>query len=413
MLIFNLIFCCKQKTFNKYLTRLYYLIFYFPFIIIPFIVYTAVILIFCYLKGIVIMFIYQYQLKTPAIFKILNFFNWFICGIFFLVYIFLRDIFLSFIYVFNEPKEKGDDYTRVRKNITNQDVIIFLKFIHSDIPQEKRKDIHTLFMAYLEFEATEKMTEEESVLSHTKSSMKTKEEKRKSLTSKTLQYEKNQLLFYHKGDENKNEKPEISTASIRKNLMIIEILENFLIDDENGTYIDIEKMRKLLPVAINIKSYHLRRLIHSDIHILYEAITKLKTSKTSFIQYQLMNRIMSLAQRMDKQIDLEVSKVKRFRNFKAIEKNFSKKEEEKSTFEKGLVKKDKTNKNSLIFEGDAEKKLSSLRYFEKFINEIFENVNDIINSQKQEEEETEEQQSYFESIISSKVDSLSYYAPEK
>ena len=96
--------------------------------------------------------------------------------------------------------------------------------------------------------------------------------------------------------------------------MIIEILSSFLINDENGTgMVDIEKMKKLFPFTMNIQDYHLRRFIHCNIHVLNQVMEKVKIRKSTFIQYQLLNRIMSSVQRLDKDIDRELFKIQRMR----------------------------------------------------------------------------------------------------
>ena len=232
---------------------------------------------FAYIKGNIIMFKYQQNLKILVLFKILNIFKWLLSGIFFLIYIFLRDIVYCFFFLFNEPEKKKDDFQRVRENISNRDVVIFLKFIHSNMALENSQDIHTLFMSYLDFEASEK-TELNDHVKKAKEYMKKlgRTQKPDELKKKSAQIESKTVMLYNNLEEGEHASA-IYTKYIRKNLMIIEILENFLIEDDNnnGSFVDIDKMRKLLPKTMTIKNYHLRRLIHSDIHGLSQAMLSL------------------------------------------------------------------------------------------------------------------------------------------
>ena len=72
-------------------------------------------------------------------------------------------------------------------------------------------------------------------------------------------------------------------------------------------------MKKLFPFTMNIKNYHLERFIHCNIHVLNQVMEKVKIRKSTFIQYQLLNRIMSSVQRLDKDIDSELFKIQRMR----------------------------------------------------------------------------------------------------
>ena len=127
--------------------------------------------------------------------------------------------------------------------------------------------------------------------------------------------------------------------------MIIEILSSFLINDENGTgMVDVEKMKKLFPFTMNIQDYHLRRFIHCNIHVLNQVMEKVKIRKSTFIQYQLLNRIMSSVQRLDKEIDSELFKIQRMRE---ISLNFEKKNENKFESENEEFKKNRDKSSDI------------------------------------------------------------------
>lgn len=117
----------------------------------------------------------------------------------------------------------------------------------------------------------------------------------------------------------------IYTNFMRKNLMVIEMLKNFAIE-ENSPIVDIDKMRKLLPKTMNIEKRHLKMLVFSNIHILNQAMNKLRDSKNSFIQYQLVNKIISTAQKIDRDIDSDIFKIQ-------LKKNVEEKKNSKSKYD--------------------------------------------------------------------------------
>ena len=296
-----------KKKFNIFVTRLYYLLFYFPIIVGLFMIYSAVLIPFCMIKGLIMMIQYENSLKILRIFKVINSFRWMIQGIFYLLYIYVRDIACLFIYVFKKATKKSSEFQRIRRNLKNEDIIIFLKFIHSKKKDNQKKDIHSLFMAYLDFEAGEKAQVNKAF--KTRKEYLSKLDREIGKTSKSLD---NKKIFLYNDIENGINASKLYTSFIRKNLMIIEILENFIIYEEVGdNLVDIEKMKKLLPMTMNISNFHLRRLVHSNVHALSQAITKFKLNKKNFTEYQLINKIVQLAQRIDKEIDSEILRIQR------------------------------------------------------------------------------------------------------
>ena len=99
-------------------------------------------------------------------------------------------------------------------------------------------------------------------------------------------------------------------TKIRKNLMLIETLENFTFNDDSDTTpsVNLSKMRKLLPLVYNIKKKHINRLVFSHVSIL-EAMSKTSESKINFRQYLLTKQIIECAANIDKQIDVEITKL--------------------------------------------------------------------------------------------------------
>ena len=356
--IVNCFYTGTQDKFNKYVTRALYLIFYFPFIAFSFYVYSLLIIIFAYFKGYINVIKLHSITRVSIIIKIFDFVNWVFFGLFFLLYIHIRDFFNLFIYVFIESEEKGDQFERIRKNMTDQDIVIFLKFIHSPQALQYNEDVHSLFMAYLDFESNQKIEMNQEL-----------QDKKKYLNKISKSGGKNndqtKIMMYNNLESNGENVSTIYTAYIRKNLMIIEILENFVLDNEEmeNSFVNVEKMRKLLPLTLNIKNHHLRRLIHSDVRSLIAAMSKVNTTKLSFTQYQLINKIMSIARRLDKDIDLEVIKCKRF---------ITNSEKLKNTLRRSIFKDD----NEFSFVNTV--KNAKLSEFEK-LKEYNEMINKILN----------------------------------
>jgi hypothetical protein len=214
--------------------------------------------------------------------------------------------------VFKEAEGKITDFQRIKRNLTNQDVIIFLKFLHSDHKNFDKKDIHSVFMAYLEYETSEKLLINESLKKKKEYLSRLNEAAHQTshINTKNNVLHHQNFFLHNKKDAANSSKT--YTRYIKKNLMILEILENFIIDDDMyGSVIDIVKMRKLLPLTLNVQNFHLRRLVHSNMHALNHALTRLKLSKSHFLEYQLVNRIAQAAQRLDEEMDAEIMRIYR------------------------------------------------------------------------------------------------------
>jgi hypothetical protein len=100
------------------------------------------------------------------------------------------------------------------------------------------------------------------------------------------------------------------TTKIRKNLMLIETLENFTFNDDSvsSSSVNVSKMRKLLPLVFNVKKKHINRLVYSHVSIL-EAMSKTSEDKINFRQYLLAKQIIESTINIDKQIDIEINKI--------------------------------------------------------------------------------------------------------
>lgn len=298
-----------QKHFNIYATRLFFIFSYFPFYILCFTLYSIILIPFVYLKGIIEMVFYLSNIKNSKIFKYYYFMCWLFFGIIFLVYIVIRDLYLCFLYIFIEIERKDDEFLRMTKNLTDQDVVNIFKFIHSPKAMEAKGDVHSMFVAYLDFEKGE--------VGETKSLPEIKREntiKLNRIGSKITKNETKVQEMQNKLTKNiliQNDEIDMTTK-IRKNLMMIETLENFVINDDNITpsSVNIIKMRKLLPLVYNVKKTHYSRLVYSHVSVL-GAMSKIKENKINFRQYLLTKQIIDCAINIDKQIDIEINRLQR------------------------------------------------------------------------------------------------------
>jgi len=295
----------KKKLFNDYVCRVYYLLFYFPLIFIIFIFYSLIIVPICYIKGIICAFGYFVNLKMTKILKIVKIFKWILWGFYYLMFVYIRDIYYMLKSIFFKAEYKTSVMNRFKIYIKPDEVVIFLKFIHSRKPDQPN-DIHSLFMDYLLFEQKKKiesdcrLKEKVEYISRLNSVIK-----KKSLVSNS---NKGSVLV-NLNNKNNNFESQISSNYIKKNFIIIEILENFLIDEgSNNGIIDIEKLKLLLPKSMNIDNAYIKRLVHTDISSLSKAVNKLKSKKNLFLQYQILNKIVQSAIRLDKEIDSEIMK---------------------------------------------------------------------------------------------------------
>ena len=321
-LILNLIFPSfrekenfdAQKKFNICITRFLFACTYFPFNMLCFIIYSIILIPFAYIKGLINMILYLSSIKNSKIYKFYYVAVWFFFGIIFIVSILLRDIYYCYYYIFTEIERKDDEFLRMTKNLTDKDVVNIFRFIHSPKAVEAKNDVHSMFLAFLDFER------EEDGLENINLSIKNQKFKfseygarsPKKLMKKDTKKEEDiqnkistrNILIY--ADDNSGD----MTTKIRKNLMLIETLENFTFNDDSisASAVNVTKMRKLLPLVYNVKKKHYNRLVYSHVSVL-EAMSKTSEDKTNFRQYLLTKQIVECAANIDKQIDIEINKL--------------------------------------------------------------------------------------------------------
>jgi hypothetical protein len=301
-----------QKKFNIKVTRFIFACTYFPFNMICFVIYSIILIPMAYIKGMINMILYLSSIKNSKIYKFYYFTVWFFFGIIYIFYILLRDIYYCYYYKFTEIERKDDEFLRMTKNLTDKDVVNIFKFIHSPKANESRNDVHSMFLAFLDFEREEdglehknlygknqkfKITEVKSPKKFMKKDTKMDEDIQNKISTRNILIQ---------SDDNSGN----MTTKIRKNLMLIETLENFTFNDDSvsSSAVNISKMRKLLPLVFNIKKKHYNRLVYSHVSIL-EAMSKTSEDKINFRQYLLAKQILESTINIDKQIDIEINKL--------------------------------------------------------------------------------------------------------
>jgi len=215
--------------------------------------------------------------------------------------------------MFTEIERKDDEFLRMTKNLTDKDVVNIFRFIHSPKAIESKNDVHSMFLAFLDFEREEagleiknmnEKSNNEYIIGgkHQKKLMK-KETKRNDEDIQNKISTRNILI---QTDDNSGN----MTTKIRKNLMLIETLENFAFNDDSvsTSSVNVGKIRKLLPLVFNVKKKHYNRLVCSHVSIL-EAVSKTSEDKINFRQYLLTKQIIDCASNIDKQIDIEINKL--------------------------------------------------------------------------------------------------------
>ena len=295
----------SQQKFNKIISRVYYSIFYFPFIFLIEAIPTLFLIPICYFIGIFTIISEYYSQVDNATWKkyLMTILLWIFCGIPFLIYIYCRDLLELFktMFLTIDISNYSNEKNRIKDFINKNDIRNFLQFIHKREKTEQ-KDLHTLFMDFLEFEKekkaeTDKEFKNQAIYYH----------KLRNAGKTVLKREIINLgSLYHSNKDTSNKEKEFGGRFTKRNLIIIEILENFLIDDGSDNFIvDIDKMKILLPKTMNINNSYIKRLVHTDIASLNKAVNKRKNKGNAFLQHKLLNKIVGSVIRLDKVIDAE------------------------------------------------------------------------------------------------------------
>ena len=149
----------RQQQFNTIISRIYYSIFYFPFIFLIEAIPSFFFIPICYFVGIfTIITEYTSQIDNDHwkghLFKSLL---WIFTGIPYLIYIYFRDLYELFktMFLTIDINNYSNEKNRIKDLINKNDIRNFLQFIHKREKTEQN-DLHTLFMDFLEFEKEKK-----------------------------------------------------------------------------------------------------------------------------------------------------------------------------------------------------------------------------------------------------------------
>lgn len=280
----------SQLKFNRFICKLYFGILYTPFIIVIFVIYTSFLVPICYFKCIALLFKSLFSssknsLVVPQLAKAI------VLGVFYLIYFNLRDVYYILLHQYNEIRPALTEIDRIKNFITPEDIIIFLDFIHS-LSTDKAQSLAEVFENYLIYENSVTLGKSEELKEKSDYLMK---------LNKLSDNRNVSILSFIKDTKKKQ-------SVVKKNLIIIEVLENFVDQSLEELFVDIHKMKLLLPRGFEINDDYIKRLIYTNIQLINLAVMKLKSNKNSFLQYQLINKIMQRCVKVDKEIDYEIHK---------------------------------------------------------------------------------------------------------
>ena len=193
------------------------------------------------------MILYLSSIKNSKIYKFYYVTVWFFFGIVYIFFILLKDIYYCYYYIFTEIERKDDEFLRMTKNLTDKDVVNIFRFIHSPKAIESRNDVHNMFLAFLDFEREEDFLENKNISGSNQKMKFTDIRSPKKLFKKETKKEEdlqNKISTRNiliQADENSGD----MTTKIRKNLMLIETLENFTFNDDSvsSSSVNVSKMR--------------------------------------------------------------------------------------------------------------------------------------------------------------------------
>ena len=292
----------KEDIFNSTVTTIYFLLFYFPYIFIVEALTSLLFIPYAYILGIFRSIKNKNSLRRGFdIFLI--FILWIILGIPFIIFNYLLNLFFLCTTIFNNfDKGEMNEKRRIKESITTKEIEKFMQFIHSREHKDK-EDLQTLFRNFLlwEHEKSDKMTRRFS--NYIKKLTHIGETKAKNINFTLI------------GLNNKNSKKSskknsasfsfvFSSRIYKRNLIIIEILQNFLIDN-SYFIVDIEKMKMILPYTMNINNEYIKTLIYTNISNIQKALNKKNKKRNGFIESKTLNKMYGSVIRLNKIFDAD------------------------------------------------------------------------------------------------------------
>ena len=179
----------------------------------------------CFIKGFVSNIQIQLVSRINSAFKLLNILKWLFFGLPALLYVYFADVNDILKSIYNPSRKSDKELYRMKKMILPEDVVVFLKFIHSKEWKDP-VDLHLIFQDYLAFEQNLK-AEKNDFLKEKSIYLKALNKQSHLKKSKTTYA---RLMIHNKDDHDTS----LTGSYMKKNLIIIEILENFKIDESFG-----------------------------------------------------------------------------------------------------------------------------------------------------------------------------------
>jgi hypothetical protein len=191
------------------------------------------------------------------------------------------------------------------------EVKIFLDFIHAR-SRDKNNDLQTLFQDYLNYDLDRKTEENFEI----RAKVNYLDKLNQAIQSKTNLKKLNHpsIFLYRQTNHEKVEDKKLNKKQnlkefrriCKRNLIVIEILENFVIDDDNredDRLVDVEKLKNLLPKTTIIDNAYMKRLMYTDINSLNKALTRLKPKDLKDQQEILLNKTVFITKMLNGYID--------------------------------------------------------------------------------------------------------------
>jgi hypothetical protein len=273
LIVFPFVFKFNTKRLNLIICKIYFCLFYFPWIFIFQTLGEIIFIPICYFKAFFSIFYHG----SNFISKFLYFLIWIFLGLFFLLKTLLRDKYIVFrnLFKINKTQKKN-----IKKFITANEVQTFLEFIHSR-GKEESNELQTIFQDFLNYDLNKKAQNDLSI----KEKVNYIDKLNEGIKSKHLQHPSK---FLYKQNDNSEFR-----RVCRRNLVILDLLEKFSIDDESreNQAIDIDRLKNLLPKTTVIDNAFFKRIIYTDIKALNRAL-KLKQKQIQDEQNRLLNKAM-------------------------------------------------------------------------------------------------------------------------
>ena len=290
----------KEDSFNSVITGIYFILFYFPFIFIIEAFLSFFCIPFSYILGIFSTIKNRNNLKKN-INQFLIFLFWLLGGLLFLLCNYLIDLFFLCSTIFNNfDKEELNEKKRIRESITTKEIEKFMQFIHSRETKDK-EDLQTLFRNFLLWENEKLDKNIRRYSNYLNKVTHIGETKTKNINIA--------LIGLNNKNFKKNFKKNSSSFSFvfssriyKRNLIIIEILQNFLIDNEYFI-VDIEKMKMILPYTMNINNDYIKTLIYTNISNIQRALNKKKKKVNTFIESKTLDKMTDAINQLNKVFD--------------------------------------------------------------------------------------------------------------